>query len=172
MFLNGLKAKSIIRKLTAENINHSPLTTTNKLRSIGIIEEASNKFDRLKIKMLSKTAGIKEEEVHFMTFVPKKKKEEKENATLFSAKDIGWKGVLKTPHLKEFRDRNFDLLISYYATDALALNVVSSLTKSKFKVAIQSDLYDTHDLVLAIEVNQTDLFIKELNKYLEILKIK
>ena len=110
--------------------------------------------------------------MYFMSFVPKKNKEEKGNKTLFSSKDISWRGVFKTPHLTKFSNQKFDLLISYYAADNLVLNAVSSLTTSNFKVGLHSDLYDTHDLVLTVDVNQTDLFIEELNKYLEILKIK
>lgn len=172
MFLNGLKAKSIIRKLKSDNSNRTTITEGNKLRSIGIIEEASEKFDRAKLSQLCKTLGVKEANVYFMTYVAKKKKEDRDNEALFSPKDIGWKGVLKTDHLKEFGSKNLDMLISYYTEDHFALSALSSLAKSKFKVGLVNDSYQSQDLTIELNTKETDLFIEELGKYLKILKIR
>lgn len=171
MFLNGLKRKSIIRKLQQENVNRSPITEGNKLRSIGIVEGTIEQFDRKKVKDLCESLGVKDENVYFMSLVPKKAQGEDGVASLFCPKDIGWKGVFKTPHLKKFSTRNLDLLISYYTEDQLALNAVSSLTKSKFKVGLKNDHYHTHDLILEVRTEETDVFIQEVVKYLKILKI-
>lgn len=172
MFLNGLKAKSIIRKLHQENAKRSPITVGNTLRSIGIVEGAIEQFDRKKVKDLCLLLDVKKENVHFMSFTPKIAKGDHDVSSLFCGKDIGWKGVFKTPHLKDFGARNVDLLISYYMEDLLALNAVSSLTKSKFRVGLKDDHYQTHDLVLEVKTEATDVFIKELIKYLKILKIR
>lgn len=171
MFLNGLKAKSIIRKLEKVNSERIPVTTGNTLSTVCIIETETNKFDRKKLKGLASILNVKEEDIQFRSFVKQKKKEDKENPILFSPKDIGWKGVFKTSSLKEYRKTNFDLLISYYTTAHLAASTVSSLGKAKFKVGIGEDVYRTQDLSLEVAVGETDLFLTELEKYLKILKI-
>ena len=85
MFLNGLKVKSILRKLKEENNHRSPITVGNELKSIGVVEEAIGAFDRTKVKGLCKLLGVKESEGYFMSFVKKKKKEQLDDKTLFSA---------------------------------------------------------------------------------------
>jgi len=172
MFLNGLKVKSILRKLKEENDTRVPVTVGNKLKSIGIIEGNVGEFDRLKVKDLCKALEVKERDVYFMSFVAKKKKESKDNVNLFCSRDLGWKGVFKTPHLKEFGSKEVDLLISYYNKENLVLSAVSSLTKSKFKVGLKDDSYQTNDLIVATHPEKASLFIKELSKYLSILKIR
>lgn len=172
MFLNGLKVKSILRKLKEENSYRSPVTVGNKLQSIGIIEGEIGAFNRTKVKELCKLLGVKEDRVHFMSFVKKKKKEQLEDKTLFSARDIGWKGVFKTPQLKEFKAKNFDLLINYYTERNIALNAVSTLVNSKFKVGLREDMYQINDLIVSVNMEETDVVIREIIKYLEILKIR
>ncbi len=172
MFLDGLKAKSILRKLKEENNNRSPITVGNKLKSIGIVEGTIGAFDRTKVKGLCELLGVKESEVYFMSFVKKKKKEQLDDKTLFSARDIGWKGVFKTPQLKDFKAKNFDLLINYYTESNIALSTVSTLVVSKFKVGLREDLYQVNDLIVSVKMEETDLVIGEIMKYLKILKIQ
>lgn len=171
MFLNGLKTKSIIRQLEKVNTERVPVTVGNRLQSVCIIEVASNVFDRTKLHKLADMLSVKEEDILFRSFVKHKKKEDKDNTTLFSPKDIGWKGVFKTPGLKEIQTTTFDILISYYTQEHIVLTTVSSLGKGLFKIGLGEDNYQAHDLCLEVKVGDTDVFLSELKKYLKILKI-
>ncbi len=171
MFLNGLKTKSIIRKLEKVNAARVPVTVGNRLKSIGIIETDVKKFDRKKLKKLASIFNVKEQEIQIVSFVKQKKKEDKENPGLFSVKDIGWKGIFKSSGLKDFGSNSFDVLISYYSQDHIVLNTVSSLTQGKFKIGLGEDTYLTHDLSLEVKTAETDVFLVELEKYLKILKL-
>ncbi len=171
MFLNGLKTKSILRKLEKVNSERLPITVGNRVEKICIVETELHKFDRARLKGLARILNVQEKDIGFMSFVQQKKNEDKERPELFSPKDIGWKGVFKTSGLKEYRNTNYDLLISYYTQAHLALATVSSLGNSKFKVGIGEDLYHTQDLSLEVDLVDTDLFLTELEKYLKILKI-
>ena len=171
MFLNKSKTKSIVKQLDRVNSKRAPVTVGNKLKSLCIVEVDEHKFDRKKIKKLSALLKVKEKDIVFRSFVKTKSKEDKENPVLFSPKDIGWRGVFKTPSLKELNKVNFDIIISYYTEDNITLNAVSSLTKGKFKVGLRENAYQAHDLSLEVKVGETDIFLSELEKYLKILKI-
>lgn len=172
MFLNGLKTKSIIRRLKKVNKKRIPVTVGNALQSVCIVETEANKFDRKKLTKLASILSTHKKNFHFRSFVPQRKKEDKDNLELFSSKDIGWKGVFKTKGLKDFAKTDFDILISYYKSGNLVLNSVSSLVNGKFKVGLGEDAYAAHDLNLEVGVGETDVFLSELEKYLKILKIK
>lgn len=171
MFLNGLKIKSIFRKLEKVNQERVPITEGNELKAICILEQADKPFDRTKLAALGQIFQLKEEAFMIKTFVKQKKKTDKENTTLFSPKDIGWKGVFKNPALKELKHTPFDLLISYYRSDNMVLHTVSSLVPAHFKVGLGADIYQAHDLCLEVSEEQTDVFLAELKKYFKILKI-
>jgi hypothetical protein len=171
MFLNRLKAKSIIRKLEKANSERIPVTVGNDRKTVCIIETENHKFNRQKLKQLARVLNVNEENIQFRSFIKQIKKEDKDEPELFSANDIGWNGVFKASGLKEFKKTNFDILISYYTQAHLAVSAVSSLGRAKFKVGLGEDLYQTHDLSLEVPVGETDLFLSELEKYLKILKI-
>jgi len=159
MFLKKSKTKSIVKQLDKVNSKRAPVTVGNKLKSLCIVEVDEHKFDRKKIKKLSALLKVKEKDIVFRSFVKTKSKEDKENPVLFSPKDIGWRGVFKTPSLKELNKVNFDIIISYYTE------------KGKFKVGLRENAYQAHDLSLEVKVGETDIFLSELEKYLKILKI-
>ena len=171
MFLNKLKAKSIVKQLDKVNSKRVPVTVGNKLKSLCIIEMEEHKFDRKKLKKLTALLNVKEKDIVFRSFVKTKSKEDKENSVLFSPKDIGWRGMFKTLGLKELSATNFDIIISYHTEGNVTLNAVSSLVKGKFKVGLGENAYQAHDLSLEVKVGETDIFLSELEKYLKILKI-
>ena len=74
--------------------------------------------------------------------------------------------------IKDFKAKNIDLLINYYTESNIALSAVSTLVTSKFKVGLREDLYQVNDLIVSVKMEETDLVIREIMKYLKILKIR
>lgn len=171
MFLNGLKIKSILRKLEKANHKRVPVTAGNKLNTVCILEQATKPFNRTKLADLARLIQVREEAFVIMTYVKHKKKVAPEEETVFYPNDIGWNGVFKSAALKELKKTPFDLLISYYHSDSIALQAVSSLVPAHFKVGLGVDLYKVHDLSVAVREEQTAVFLEELRKYFKILKI-
>ena len=171
MFLGGLKAKSILRKLKKETESRIYSPSGQPVRRIGILQDENHAFDPKKIKPLATVFGIQEKDVTILSYVPKLPKERKEETNVYSEKGIGWNGTLKTPSLKEFVQKDFDLLLSYYSEDRLPLRLVSGLSKATFKVGLIRDEESFQDLVITTAIGEETLFIDELEKYLQILKI-
>ena len=171
MFLNGLKAKSILRKLKKETESRSYTPSGKQIRRIGILQESAKPFEKNSIEQLAHVLGIKPKDVEVLSYVPKLLKDQKNDPGEYSEKGIGWNASLKTTTLKEFVAKDFDILLSYYAEDRLPLQVVSGLSKATFKVGLIKDEQSFQDLVITTAIGEETLFINELEKYLQILKI-
>lgn len=171
MFLNGLKEKSIIRKLKNETERRVYSPSGRSIRSIGILQDGNVPFDVKKLKDLATVLGIKEKDIEVLSYIPKLPKDQKNDRGVYSEKGIGWNATLKTTVLKEFVARDFDILLSYYTEDRLPLQLVSGLSKATFKVGLIKDEQSFQDLVITTTIGEETLFINELEKYLQILKI-
>jgi hypothetical protein len=171
MFLNGLKIKSIIRKLKKEVASRSYVPSGKPIRRVGILQEEGAPFDIKKIASLTKALGIKENNVDVFSFILKPVKDQKEVEGVYSVKSIGWNGILKTTTLKAFVAKDFDVLLSYYTEDQLPLRLVSGLSRATFKVGLIREEQGLHDLVITTAIDEESLFVSELEKYLRILKI-
>lgn len=171
MFLNGLKVKSIVRKLKNETQNRAYVPSSTSIKSVGIIQDEERSFDNKKIIRLAEVLGVKEKDIEVISYVHKISKDQKEVEGIFSESGIGWNATLKTSNLKTFTSKKFDILLSYYTEDRLSLKVISGLSKATFKVGLNHKEEALHDLIISTEVGKEDIITNELEKYLQILKI-
>lgn len=171
MFLNGLKAKSILRKIDKVVSERDYKSNRSKPRTLAILQENKHPFNEGKVKMLLKMLDIKKDQVTVLEYVKNIRKDQKEIPSLYSEKQLGWKGVFKTRDLKEFQQKPFDILVSYYTSDQLALKAMTALSNATLKVGISPDLEEMNDLTIHVAQEQEAVFIKEFEKYLKILKV-
>ncbi len=171
MFLNSLKAKSILRKIDKIIMGRVYTPSHSVPQTIGILQEDSKPFDQESLKRLRTILGVKNLEVDILTYKSAVKREDKESDVLFSGKQIGWNGVFKSKGLKIFSQKRFDILISYYSEHNLALEYVTASSNAIFKVGILEEGDVLNDLTILSTKGQGKLFVQELQKYLKILKI-
>lgn len=171
MFLNGLKEKSIIRKLKKKVANREYIPSGTPIRTLGILQEQGAPFEIKNRSVLAKALGITENDIEVFTFVGKLPKDQKEIEGMYAVKSIGWNATLKTAALKAFVAKDFDVLLSYYTEDHLPLRLVSGLSKAIFKVGLTNEEDGLHDLVITTAMGEEMILINELEKYLRILKI-
>ena len=89
----------------------------------------------------------------------------------YNDKSFGVKGAIKNESLKEFIDKDYDVLINFYAEDKIELHFVAAASKAKFKVGFAEVDNRINDLIIGSATNNTNLFMTELKKYLKILQI-
>jgi len=171
MFLNGLKEKSIVRKLKNKIANREYTPSGRQVRTLGILQEKGAPFDVKSTKVLAKALGIEENDIEIFTYQAKLPKDQKEIQGMYALKSIGWNATLKTASLKAFVAKDFDVLLSYYTDDRLPLRLVSGLSNAVFKVGLIKEEDGLHDLVITTAIGEEMLLINELEKYLRILKI-
>ncbi|WP_298425594.1 hypothetical protein [uncultured Kordia sp.] len=166
MFLKALQYKSSEKVLTkkiaktiAKEVNTKPIT------SIGILINADeNQHVQEVINSINIKAKIK-----VLCYHKKFVKTRAVDYPVFYEKDFGWKGKPKTEILENFLKTPLDLLISYYNTDTLPLQLVSGLHAANLKVGIAGTDQAIQDMIIQTKATETNIFTKELHKYLHIL---
>lgn len=171
MFLSGLKEKSIARKIRKDVGKRSFMLSRKRISTIAILQIADSPFDDKQLKVLADQLGVSDANITRLTYHSKITKAQKADAQLVTDKQLGWNGVLKAKHLKEFTQKKFDLFVSFQDSDLLCLQAIVAASKAQMKVGISEGEFGIYDLVIHTKTGEEGVFIKELNRYLKILKL-
>ncbi|MBG7613063.1 hypothetical protein IU405_12470 [Polaribacter sp. BAL334] len=98
---------------------------------------------------------------------------DKKNHTInsyFTEKDIDWNGEIQKTDFRDFLDEPFDLLIGYFDTKNIFLELAVLKSKATFKVGFSDVNQRLYDMEIAEIPSKIDNFLNELKKYLVILK--
>lgn len=166
MFLKALQyksAKKVLTKKMAKSIAKE--VNTKPISNIGILVNADKSEN---IQQIIDSVGINAK-IHVLCYHKDFKKTRTVNYPVFYEKDFGWKGKPKTEALQHFLKTPFDLLISYYNSDVLPLQLVSGLHTANLKVGIAGTDQQIHDMIIQTKETELKIFTKELHKYLHIL---
>ncbi len=143
------------------------VVSSNKIKSIGIISTDE----------ISKWIDVKEEVNRIFEIDNAKifsyRVQNKKNPTSsihFSEKSFGWKAQVKDQKLKAFLNEPFDLLIGYFNKKNLYAELAVLQSSATFKAGISKVNQQLYDIEIAEYPKNTERFLLELKKYLEILK--
>ena len=166
MFLKGLQHKSAKKALTkklnnttTKKVNSLPIQTVGVIVNADVIDDFQHIIKSLQLNVT----------VDVLCYHKNVIKTREINYPVFYEKDFGWKGKAKTTELKQFLEKPYDLLISYYSDDIMPLQLASGLQKATFKVGIAGSNQDIHDVIIQTKENEVATFAKELHTYLHIL---
>ncbi len=171
MFLDGLKAKSILRKIKVQVDNRRYEYRKKTLSSIGVIQTETHRLEKSDITQLASDLGIKNENITVITYAKKPSKTDVVAGNLFSEGQVGWNGQPKQEVLKSFANASFDVLLSYYTPNNLVAMAITAFSNAHFKVGLSNEVEGLNDLVIERVGDDVQLFASELKKYLHILKI-
>ena len=171
MFLNGLKAKSILKQIEKDLRRRDYKPSGAKPHVIALLQDKAKPFDLSTLQKLLKMLSLAEKDVVILEYVKAITKDQKELPSLYSEKQLGWKGIFKTAALEDFKKQRFDILISYYHSDALALKAMTAMSNAVLKIGISPEMESVNDLTIHVNEGQESVFIKEFEKYLKILKV-
>ena len=169
MILKSFKEKSnqkfINKLIDSRRIEPS----SKKIESVGIVLNLSEFDDFEIIRVFFSELKLNPNKIKLAAFTDDYKLVETTNELLFSEKQIGWKGKIKSNELETFINTKFDTLISYYKQDILELNLITALSKANLKIGISIDDERLNDLILDVKPKNFSVFKQELIKYLTIL---
>ena len=167
-FLKNRSNKIFMKKmLESRKFNSSAI----RINTVGIILNLDEYKDYDQIKEIFKGLGIHENKIKFIAYMPENGTKLNRWDSYFESKDFGWNGVIKNLDFIEFIDTDFDILISYYRKSNLELNFATACSKAKFKIGISKSNENLNDFTIDIGTNFTEIFAKELRKYLQGLKM-
>lgn len=166
MFLTALQQKSskkFLEKVVTNSIEKT--VNSNTISSIGLLIDADKTTS---VDTIINTIGISKN-ISVLCFHKELEKNKEYTYPVFCKKDFGWKGKPKTEDLQKFINTPFDLLVSYYDSDELSLQLASGLNKANLKVGISGSNQQIHDVIIQTKKEETKVFAQELHKYLHIL---
>lgn len=149
-----------------------------KVRSVGVIYDAS---DEKKYKRAAHLIGYlksQRKEVTAVGFVSLKEVPHYVDITLSNHyllnKDVSWYNFPKTSFTDEFLNKEFDLLIDLNFENIPALRILTNYSLAHCKIGLnQGDDSDIFDFMLeGISRDDINMFLKELLKYLELIRTK
>jgi len=88
----------------------------------------------------------------------------------FSEKDLNWQGDFVQQNIKVFLEEPFDLLIGFFESNHLYLEKAVMFSAASFKVGISGVNPKLYSLEISETTYQIQSFLRELKRYLEILK--
>lgn len=139
------------------------------VRSIGCIVNL-DQFDNTNVFYdLVNEFSLQPNAVHVIGYREERDKNSPYATPIFSDRDLGWGGAIENSHAKEFLDKEYDLLINYYTSDTLLLQLMTLQTKARFNVGFGEVDKKLNDLILNTSIKDFEIFKKELRKYLFIL---
>lgn len=170
MIFTGIKRKSnqiFFNKRLQELLNNSSDVTTSKVKNVLVFADDNSVKNNIN-NFLNSSLKISENNIEFIIYLPKIKKET-DAQNIFSSKDFGWYGKVKSEGLKNILTKKYDLLINYSKVDYLYSNLLILQCKADLKVGFASLDNRLYDLLINCKTTETALFNKEIKKYLEIL---
>jgi len=85
---------------------------------------------------------------------------------IFSKKSVGFFGKLPDS-LRQLFEEKFDLQINFFNSSTVFTDLVSASFNSSLRVGFSKSNHQLNDLILDIDLNEQDLFLKETNTYLK-----
>ena len=167
MFIKFFKDRSNKKFIERILETRSKNFTNDKIETVGVILNINEFNDFEKIKSILRSFGLNDNKVKFITYLSKNDTKLNHWDAYFTEKDFGWNGQIKNLDLQEFIESDFDALISFYQRDNLELNYATACSKAKFKIGISNYNQKLNDFIIDINPRFTDIFAKELKKYLK-----
>lgn len=169
MFFNTIKNFLIKNQIGKLSYNTPAFQPERTIKTVGVIFDGNCNvtIDAIFVELIKH--GIQEKDINILIFKNKIKKNEIINFGIFTYNDIDWSGEITNSNANLFLNKNFDLLINYHDFGKLPLVYASYLSKANFKVGFTSGDKIVNHFMINTSLNNYQLYIEELFKYLKIL---
>lgn len=165
-FIRNFSAKRFLRKRSL-NVN-SPDDVT-KVKTLGLLIDETYFKEKEALVGELVSFGFESQNIIILNYKNRFKKREIPNEPFFSKKDVSWLGTIEKEDVKQFKNQEFDLLISYYGINTTPLMIVTHYSKARFKVGFSSVDKRLNHLMIDTSIEDFKTFVLELIKYLKIL---
>ncbi len=164
--LKLLAAKRRIKKLTRkrqiENLN-------GQISTVAVIVDEKNFDFSVILAGLQKELNLEQHNFEQILCLSDKRTTSDFNGVIFDGLQIGINGGFLQEAVQEFANRKIDLLVSITENENLPAHLLIASSKAYFKVGWGSGEDHLFDLTI-LEKNNPEVFMRELVKYLRILK--
>lgn len=167
--LKSLKNNSIKRFYKKNIVKQPGFILDNKVNSLAILLDSDNKAELI-TEDLAKKLNFDIGKIKIIVYGDfQETATQIINPNYFTEKEFGYKGVIKSNNLKSFVKTEFDVLINYAPQTNLFINMVTLLSKAKFKIGFANIDDRLFNLVVSEDTHNPSVFNSEVKKYLTIL---
>jgi len=170
MIFTGFKRKSnqiFFNKRLPKLLKKASAVSSQKIKKVLIISDNYLEKELIQNNILEKLK-ISKNDIEWLFFSQKLKKEQI-SEDIYTPKDFGWYGNIKSERLKKLLTNKYDLLINYNKIDCLYTNLLILQCKAGFRAGFSHSDNRFYDLLIDCKSEDLNLFTKELEKYLSIL---
>ena len=170
MFLNVIKrffAKRILRNqqtLKVSSIAYPKTKTIGILINVDEVESIEPIILQLKLNFTN---------FHFdiLVYTENKSMLEGPKLSTFSFKNLNLFAQFNSVELKEFVNKDFDILINYYKNTSLPLALVAHQSKAKTQVGFANELNNKMVLTIDTDLSKPQEFFRTLHQYLTLTQL-
>ena len=168
-FLKNQFLARVYRKEMGSKLIKQKKKYSKKITTIGVILDGGLFVPEDLFINLASTFGLSKSKVSVLTYSDLNlKKELISNDRCFSPSDINFFGKFNNI-LNKFCLKRYDVLINYYDRNFLPMKLVSLRCNSKINVGFPNVDHKLNDLILNIDINDSLLFLSEVEKYLKLI---
>lgn len=173
MILKNLKNNALKKSINTYIRNRkTSVKDIDGINSLAVLIDASTPVNILSLVKLADELGVSSNKLKVIGYKEDPKEiHENSDTAYYSYKSLGVNGTVKSQSLKDFVEKEYDILINFYSEEKPELNVVAAASRAKFKVGYAQIDHRINDLIIGAAPGNSDMFISELKKYLKILEI-
>jgi uncharacterized protein YdaT len=141
-------------------------------KTIGIIYDSTEPDNDIIVTKFSEMLRNKGKTIEVIAYLHDKKIDHKADINIFNRKAVNWYGVPTDERVKEYCDKNFDLLICAMTSENKPLEYMASTSKAKYRVGpFAEDKTKFYDLMIQID-GKRDLnyLLQQMVHFLENIK--
>ena len=145
-------------------------------QSIGILYDATERENMMKVSEFVNTLFKTKKDVKALGFVNLKELTHHHMPMLqfdfFFLKDLNWYYKPQNYIIKNFVEKNYDILINLCDSDCIPIKYLAGSSQAKFKVGKYEEDIDLYDMMIDVKENTLSALIKEIHHYLTVINQK
>lgn len=167
-WLRGKLLNRIYRRTIKLNSVDQIREGSKGLKSIFVILDHRLDVDKEHFKKIGSYFNIPRKDVRVLTYFQSADQIDESNySSSCTSKNISTLGVLNGV-LIDFCNKDSDVLINFFDQDDINLKYLSSKINNRLSVGFKSVDHALNDLIIEVDAQNTDVFVDETIKYLEI----
>ncbi|MEC4113982.1 DUF6913 domain-containing protein [Myroides pelagicus] len=170
MLFDAVKKKALRKAVESSVLPSVPSEFNYQVKTIGILSEKKEQAMVEKMIDVLVKRGISRDNIYVLYYDSSNSKADERALYVFKLRDF--ESSLKTSNesLRVFVEKPFDLLISFYKSDAIPMLWGTSQSKAKFKVGLASVTSFVNHFNLDMNDLDAEIYVKLLFEYINIFK--
>ena len=178
-FIENIKQKVgdfFFKKELKMNSRKREVHNLNSAKSIGILYDATNHDDMLKVSSFVNKLFKSKKDIKALGFVNLKELSHHHMPMLqfdfFFLKDLNWYYKPQNYIIKNFIEKDYDILINLCDSRCIPIKYLAGSSRARFKVGKYEEKLDLYDMMINVKGNTLDELINEIYHYLNIINKK